>query len=308
MVLSSPLITKEEQKYRDDIVKLQEITDLLNRITAPESPETMSTIKQIEANRRNAQLSTGPKTIQGKAAVAQNALTHGLYASTLLLPEEDPAQYQSLCQLYIENYHPDGLAEIDLLQSMVADKWELARVNLMKQGVYGMARKCLQGKDKKGGEESHPSAARICMEVGKDEYYAKSMARICQMEGRIQRHCERATRELRKLQQERANQPPPDPPAAPALQPEPKPPEVTEALAAPASPEAIPTPAAAEPAATTATPAATSATPATTTVTPAAAELAATVATPAETTATPAAPTGANRAAGPYRATVRPQS
>src|SRR5260370_15053835 len=116
MVLSSPYITEEEQEYQDNLFKLNAITDLLNCMTAPESLETMSTIKQIEANRRNAQLSTGPKTDQGKAAIAQNALKHGLYASTLLLPEEDRTQYESLCQLYIENYQPEGLAEIDLLQ------------------------------------------------------------------------------------------------------------------------------------------------------------------------------------------------
>src|SRR5260370_2931632 len=162
MVLSSPYITKEEQEHQDNLFKLNAITDLLNCMTAPESPETMSTIKQIEANRRNAQLSTGPKTTQGKAAVAQNALTHGLYASTLLLPEEDSSQYQALCQLYIENYQPDGLQEIDRLQSIVADKWELARVNLMKQGVFGRPRKWLHRNDKKG-EVSHPSPAQTSL-------------------------------------------------------------------------------------------------------------------------------------------------
>ena len=46
----------------------------------------MPTKKQNEANRRNAQLSTGPKTTNGKARASRNALTHGLFATDLLLP------------------------------------------------------------------------------------------------------------------------------------------------------------------------------------------------------------------------------
>jgi hypothetical protein len=38
----------------------------------------MTSDRQIEANRRNAKLSTGPKTGQGKAASSRNALRHGL--------------------------------------------------------------------------------------------------------------------------------------------------------------------------------------------------------------------------------------
>ena len=57
----------------------------------------MATIKQIEANRRNAQQSTGPKTPEGKAAVRLNALRHGLRARTVVLPGEQPEEFQQLC-------------------------------------------------------------------------------------------------------------------------------------------------------------------------------------------------------------------
>ena len=42
--------------------------------------------KQHQANRQNAQHSTGPNTPEGKAAVRLNALTYGLRTRGLILP------------------------------------------------------------------------------------------------------------------------------------------------------------------------------------------------------------------------------
>ena len=53
----------------------------------------MATNQQAIANKNNAARSTGPKTGGGKAKVGDNALKHGLQASTrLLLHDEDPSQ------------------------------------------------------------------------------------------------------------------------------------------------------------------------------------------------------------------------
>ena len=49
----------------------------------------MASEKQIEANRRNAQLSTGPVTPEGKAAVSQNAVTHGLRSGSVLYTQDE---------------------------------------------------------------------------------------------------------------------------------------------------------------------------------------------------------------------------
>ena len=54
----------------------------------------MATEKQIEANRRNAKRSKGPTSDEGKRKSSRNALKHGLTAKDLLLPHENPAEFQ----------------------------------------------------------------------------------------------------------------------------------------------------------------------------------------------------------------------
>ena len=53
----------------------------------------MATRAQIKANGDNAKKSTGPRTEEGKARVANNALKHGLLARDTVLPGEDPAEF-----------------------------------------------------------------------------------------------------------------------------------------------------------------------------------------------------------------------
>ncbi|HLH04775.1 MAG TPA: hypothetical protein VKX25_18555 [Bryobacteraceae bacterium] len=54
----------------------------------------MATEAQLIANRANSQLSTGPKTAEGKATVSHNAVKNALTGATVLLPTDDAALYQ----------------------------------------------------------------------------------------------------------------------------------------------------------------------------------------------------------------------
>jgi hypothetical protein len=88
----------------------------------------MSTQAQLAANRQNAQLSTGPKTPEGKAASSQNALTHGLYASAPLLPSENPSDFQALLQSLHHELHPAGPLQSQLVHRIASLLWKLRRV------------------------------------------------------------------------------------------------------------------------------------------------------------------------------------
>jgi hypothetical protein len=84
---------------------------------------------RAEANRRNAALSTGPRTPAGKAAVARNALKHGAYAALPVIPgverEED---WQAHRDGILDSLAPVGLLETRLAERAAQLLWRLERV------------------------------------------------------------------------------------------------------------------------------------------------------------------------------------
>ncbi len=66
----------------------------------------MASDKQIAANTRNAQKSTGPKTLAGKRKCRRNALRHGLTAETVIDVFENVDDYQSFEAAILAHYAP----------------------------------------------------------------------------------------------------------------------------------------------------------------------------------------------------------
>ena len=66
----------------------------------------MSTLRQIEANRRNARKSTGPASVTGKAVSSMNALKTGIHAKSLILPTEKLADLEELIEEYCRHHQP----------------------------------------------------------------------------------------------------------------------------------------------------------------------------------------------------------
>ncbi len=88
----------------------------------------MPTAKQIAANRRNAQKSTGPRTETGKAKIKLNALKHGLTAETVVLPFESAADYDELRQSVLEDLKPRGVTHQILVERFVQRHWVAQRL------------------------------------------------------------------------------------------------------------------------------------------------------------------------------------
>jgi len=87
----------------------------------------MPTEKQLTANRLNAQKSTGPKTPQGKARVAANAVTHGLTAACPVLASEDPDAYARFRTGMAARLAPAGDIETLLADRVINLAWRLQR-------------------------------------------------------------------------------------------------------------------------------------------------------------------------------------
>jgi hypothetical protein len=81
--------------------------------------------KQLAANRRNAQLSTGPRTAEGRQRVSRHALKHGLASGFSLLPGEDPAAHHAFCREFIEEIAPVTRHQHDLACAIAHDYWRL---------------------------------------------------------------------------------------------------------------------------------------------------------------------------------------
>ena len=100
----------------------------------------MSTEAQINANRQNAQASTGPTSEAGKAVSRLNAVKTGLTARTMLLSEEDAPIYAKYIERFFKEYLPANEAEHDLVQTIADTEWRIRQIAPLEAGIYARGR------------------------------------------------------------------------------------------------------------------------------------------------------------------------
>jgi hypothetical protein len=87
----------------------------------------MTSFRQIEANRRNALRSTGPKTEDGKRRSRQNAVRHGLTSETVIAALEDIEDYQAFEAAVIADYDARTAVERELVLRLASLLWRIRR-------------------------------------------------------------------------------------------------------------------------------------------------------------------------------------
>ncbi len=133
--------------------------------------------KQHQANRQNAQHSTGPVSPEGKAAVRLNALTFGLRARDVVLIHEDQAAYQQLWDVLESEWQPQAPTERILLERMAVAHWLLMRTDRSEERIF---------------TDTEPGARQFAL-----------LDRVSGQRARLERSFSTAMRELKQLQNER---------------------------------------------------------------------------------------------------------
>ena len=108
-----------------------------------ESGKTIASPRKIEANRRNALKSTGPRTPSGKKRVSRNATRHGFFSKWLLIQgrdgNESKQEYDSLRAGVQEHYSPVGWLEELWAEKIVVCSWRLRRLIRFESGQISLA-------------------------------------------------------------------------------------------------------------------------------------------------------------------------
>ena len=95
----------------------------------------MASLKQLEANRRNALKSTGPRTEAGKDRSRRNAVRHGLTAETVIAHLEDADDYQAFELSVTSEFDATTAIERELVLRLASLLWRLRRATAVETGL-----------------------------------------------------------------------------------------------------------------------------------------------------------------------------
>jgi len=161
---------------------------------------------KIEANRRNAAKSTGPKTPEGKAVSKMNALRHGLLSETVLLPDEDADRLEAFREGILQQLKPMGELEELLAHRVVATAWRLQRVARIEVDLLERSRNDVWPPDPlaRYGYERDLGYAFL-----NDAQGPECFGKLSRYEAALERALYKALHELQRLQAVRAGEPAP---------------------------------------------------------------------------------------------------
>jgi hypothetical protein len=136
----------------------------------------MATAAQIQANRLNAQHSTGPRTLEGKQRASANSLKNGYCATRLLIRPERQAAFDAYYAELLAQTGPVGLVECEHFKRLLLHGWNLNRIR---------------------DDET------ALVEAERDEANARQLLLLARYRRDLERSYDRALKALRELQTDR---------------------------------------------------------------------------------------------------------
>jgi hypothetical protein len=160
----------------------------------------MPTESQTNANRQNAQASTGPTTDAGKAVSRLNAVKTGLTSRIMVLSEIDAPIYAKYIQRFFTEHAPATDAEHDLVQTIADTEWRLRQIAPIEAGIFARGRLAL-AHTVVHIEDPVLRDGALVTEVYFT--YQKELAAIALQERRLNNQLEKTTTKLKAMQKER---------------------------------------------------------------------------------------------------------
>jgi hypothetical protein len=145
---------------------------------------------RAEASRKNGAKSRGPKTLEGKARSAQNALKHGMRAQRhAVLPDENIAEFAELEAALVAELAPVGALQAVLARRVAVAAWRLARADRIETELF---------------EERHLAGGGLGLALIRDGNGTRSFETLLRYRGAAMAEFWRALRTLKALQAEQA--------------------------------------------------------------------------------------------------------
>jgi len=172
-------------------------------------------LKKIEANRRNARNSTGPKTAGGKRRVAMNAVKHGFFSKWLLIQHRDGKESQDEYDYFYagirNHYRPDGWLEDLWVEKIAVWSWRLRRLIRCESGqitraLAGHSHELQQSRADDLAEPDSAPTSNPEMDAMTDHLFLPEkdeLDKLLRYEAMINRQLNHAIAELERLQARR---------------------------------------------------------------------------------------------------------
>jgi hypothetical protein len=162
----------------------------------------MTSPSQLEANRANAEHSTGPATAAGKATTRFNALRHGLTSQVACMTWEDRDAFNQFCAALVMEYKPEGVIETQLAQAVAEDNWRLNRARAIEHNIFALGHSTAAA----NGENAESENPQIEAALAQAQTFcdqSKAFALITLYEQRINRNLRANIERLRESQADR---------------------------------------------------------------------------------------------------------